>query len=381
MNSAGTAFSFARLSAMVVKEFIQMARDRLTFAMILGIPVMQLLAFGFIINTDPRHMPAAIVMADEGPQGRTLLEGLKNSTYFDFEHLVRTEAEGEKLLRQGQVQFVVSIPESFSRDLLRGDRPSVLVEADATDPTATSGGLAALNGVINTAMLADFKGPLARLAPVPPAIDMRVHALYNPEAITQYNIVPGLMGVVLTMTLVLITGLAITRETERGTMENLLSMPLRPTEVLLGKITPYILVGYIQVTMILVAARFIFDVPIHGNLALLLLASLFFIAANLAMGITFSTIAKNQLQAMQMSVFVFLPSILLSGFLFPFRGMPGWAQVIGEILPITHFLRIARGVMLKGIGFADLGRELWPIALFAVVALAIGVKRYRQTLD
>ena len=374
-------FSLARLWAMVVKEFIQMSRDRLTFAMILGIPLMQLLVFGFVINTDPRHMPAAIVLADEGPQGRTLLEGLKNSTYFDFEQVVRTEEEGERLLRRGQAQFVVSIPENFSRDLLRGDRPAVLVEADATDPTATSGGLAALDGVINTALLADFKGPLTRLAPVPPAVDMRIHALYNPEAITQYNIVPGLMGVVLTMTLVLITGLAITRETERGTMENLLSMPLRPTEVLIGKITPYILVGYIQVTMILVAAKFIFDVPIHGNLALLLLASLFFIAANLAMGITFSTIAKNQLQAMQMSVFVFLPSILLSGFLFPFRGMPGWAQVIGEILPITHFIRIARGVMLKGIGFSDLGLELWPIALFAVIALAIGVKRYRQTLD
>ena len=379
--NASSRFSLARLWAMVVKEFIQMSRDRLTFAMILGIPVMQLMVFGFVINTDPRHMPAAIVMADQGPQGRTLLHGLKNSTYFDFGQVVKTEAEGEKLLRQGQVQFVVSIPENFSRDLLRGDRPSVLVEADATDPTATSGGLAALDGVINTALLADFKGPLARLAPVPAAIDMRVHALYNPEAITQYNIVPGLMGVVLTMTLVLITGLAITRETERGTMENLLSMPLRPTEVLIGKITPYILVGYIQVTMILLAAKFIFDVPIHGNLVLLLLASLFFIAANLAMGITFSTIAKNQLQAMQMSVFVFLPSILLSGFLFPFRGMPGWAQVIGEILPITHFIRIARGVMLKGIGFADLGRELWPIALFAIIALAIGVKRYRQTLD
>ncbi len=380
MNSA-TSFSFARLWAMVVKEFIQMSRDRLTFAMILGIPLMQLTVFGFVINTDPRHMPAAILMADDGPQGRTLLQGLKNSSYFDFERRVSSEAEGEELLRRGQVQFVVSIPENFSRDLLRGDRPSVLVEADATDPTATSGGLAALAGVVNTAMLADFKGPLDRLAPEPPAIDMRVHALYNPEAITQYNIVPGLMGVVLTMTLVLITGLAITRETERGTMENLLAMPLRPTEVLLGKITPYIFVGYIQVGLILLAARFMFDVPIHGNLVLLLLASLFFIAANLAMGITFSTIAKNQLQAMQMSVFVFLPSILLSGFLFPFRGMPLWAQVMGEILPITHFLRIARGVMLKGIGFADLGRELWPIALFAVVVLTIGVKRYRQTLD
>ena len=380
MNSS-SGFSLARLWAMVVKEFIQMSRDRLTFAMILGIPVMQLMVFGFVINTDPRRMPAAIVLADEGPQARTLLEGLKNSTYFDFAQIVRTEADAERLLRLGQVQFVVSIPENFSRDLLRGDRPAVLVEADATDPTATSGGLAALDGVINTALLADFKGPLARLAPVPPAVEIRVHARYNPEAITQYNIVPGLMGVVLTMTLVLITGLAITRETERGTMENLLSMPLRPTEVLLGKITPYIFVGYIQVSIILLAAKFIFDVPIHGNLALLLLASLFFIAANLAMGITFSTIAKNQLQAMQMSVFVFLPSILLSGFMFPFRGMPAWAQVIGEILPITHFIRIARGVMLKGIGFADLGPELWPIALFALVALSIGVKRYRQTLD
>jgi ABC-2 type transport system permease protein len=380
MSAAG-GLSPARLWAMVVKEFIQMSRDRLTFAMILGIPLMQLVVFGLVINTDPRHMPAAIVMADNGPQARTLLHGLKSSSYFDFKRVLESEEEGAQMLRRGQVQFVVSIPENFSRDLLRGDRPAVLVEADATDPTAISGGLAALDGGINTAMLADFKGSLARLAPQPPAIEMRVHALYNPEAITHYNIVPGLMGVVLTMTLVLITGLAITRERERGTMENLLAMPLRPTEVLLGKITPYIFVGYIQVTLILLAAGYLFDVPIHGNLALLLLASLFFIAANLAMGITFSTIAKNQLQAMQMSVFVFLPSILLSGFLFPFRGMPAWAQVIGEILPITHFIRIARGVMLKGIGFDELGRELWPIALFALVVLTLGVKRYRQTLD
>ena len=379
--SAPTSFSFRRLWAMVVKEFIQMKRDRMTFAMILGIPIMQLLLFGYVINTDPRHMPAAILIADDGPHGRTLLEGLKNSTYFDFNHQVQTEEEGRQLLARGQVQFLVSIPPTFTRDLLRGDRPAVLVEADASDPTATSGGLAALNGVMNTAMLADFKGPLARLAPVPSAIDMRVHALYNPEAITQYNIVPGLMGVILTMTLVMITGLAITRERERGTMENLLAMPLRPTEVLLGKITPYVLVGYIQIGIIMLASRYLFDVPIQGNLLLLLLASLFFIAANLAMGITFSTIARNQLQAMQMSMFIFLPSILLSGFMFPFRGMPGWAQVIGEILPITHFLRIARGVMLKGIGFSDLGRELWPIALFAFIVLFIGVKRYRQTLD
>lgn len=374
-------FSLARLWAMIVKEFIQMARDRLTFAMILGIPVMQLTVFGFVINTDPRHMPAAVLLADTGPHGRTLLEGLKNSTYFDFVKQVDSEEEGKKMLLRGEIQFLVNIPENFSRDLLRGDRPAVLVEADASDPTATSGGINSLNGVLNTALLADFKGPLAWLASSPPSIDMRVHALYNPEAITQYNIVPGLIGVVLMMTLVLITGLAITRESERGTMENLLSMPLRPTEVLIGKITPYIFVGYIQVSIILLAARFLFHVPIQGDLLVLLLASFFYIAANLAMGITFSTMAKNQLQAMQMSAFIFLPSILLSGFLFPFRGMPGWAQVIGEILPITHFLRIARGVMLKGIGFEELGREIWPIALFAVIVLFIGVKRYRQTLD
>ena len=370
-----------RMWAMVAKEFIQMRRDRLTFAMIFGIPLMQLVLFGYVINSDPRHMPTGVINSDTGIHGRTLLEGLKNSTYFNFTEDVPTEAEGRRLLAQGQVQFVVNIPPNFTRDLQRGDRPAVLIEADASDPVATAGGISALNGVMNTALLADFKGPLAYLAPVRPPIDLRVHALYNPEALTQYNIVPGLMGVVLTMTLVMITALAITRERERGTMENLLAMPLRPTEVLIGKIVPYIFVGYIQIGLILTAAHYLFGVPIHGNLFLLLLGSLFFIAANLAMGITFSTVAKNQLQAMQAAMFVFLPSILLSGFMFPFRGMPAWAQVIGEILPITHFIRIARGVMLKGIGFADLGRELWPIALFAVIMISIGIKRYRQTLD
>lgn len=376
-----SAFSPARLRAMVVKEFIQMARDRMTFAMILGIPLLQLLVFGYVINTDPRHMPAAVLLADNGPQGRTLLQGLQNSTYFDFERQVETVEEGRHLLMRGQIQFLVTIPENFSRDLLRGDRPAVLIEADASDPTATSGGLAALEGVLRTAMLADFKGPLARLSQPPPAIDLRVHRLYNPESLTHYNIVPGLMGVVLTMTLVLITGLAITRETERGTMENLLAMPLHPAEVLVGKITPYVFVGYLQVALILLAARHLFDVPFHGNLLVLLIASLFFIAANLALGITFSTLAKNQLQAIQMSSFIFLPSVMLSGYLFPFRGMPIWARFIGETLPITHFLRIARGVMLKGMGFEELTRELWPIALFAVVLLWIGIGRYRKTLD
>lgn len=371
----------SRLWAMVVKEFIQMLRDRLTFAMIFGVPIMQLMLFGYVINGDPRHLPTGIIQADDGLLGRTLAEGLKNSSYFDFTHEIRSEAEAKRLLAQGQVQFVFNIPPNFTRDVLRGNRPAVLVEADGSDPSAIGNGLAALPGVLNTAMLADFKGPLAWLAPAAPPIDLRVHSLYNPEALTQYNIVPGLMGVVLTMTLVMITALAITRERERGTMENLLAMPLRPSEVLVGKIVPYVVVGYIQVGIILLASRYLFDVPIQGNLFLLLLGSLFFIAANLAMGITFSTVAKNQLQAMQMAMFVFLPSILLSGFMFPFRGMPGWAQFLGEALPITHFIRIVRGVMLKGIGFQDLGRELWPIALFALVMIVIGIKRYRQTLD
>ena len=374
-------FSPARLWAIIVKEFTQMRRDRLTFAMMLGIPLLQLTLFGYAINSDPRHLPAAVLLADNGPQGRTVLYALQNSTFFDFTRQVHTEAEGRDLLAQGQVQFVVNIPEDFSRKLLRGERPSMLIEADATDPSATGIALGALGALLTTALANDLKGPLEFLKAAPGPIDLRVHALYNPESITQYNIVPGLMGVILTMTMIMITGLAITRERERGTMENLLAMPTRPSEVLIGKITPYIMIGYIQVAVILVAARVLFHVPMHGSIPLLLFVALVFIAANLAMGITFSTIARNQLQAMQMTFFVFLPSILLSGFMFPFRGMPHWAQMIGEVLPLTHFLRIVRGILLKGNGFADVSRELWPIALFAAIILTLGIKRYRQTLD
>jgi ABC-2 type transport system permease protein len=358
-----------------------MRRDRLTFAMMLGIPLIQLTLFGYAINSDPRHLPAAVLMADQGAQGRTLLYAMKNSTYFDFVREVKTEREGRDLLARGQVQFVINIPQNFSRDLLRGDRPALLVEADATDPAATGIALGSLGPLFDTALQNDLKGMLGPLAGTSGPIDLRVHSLYNPEVITQYNIVPGLMGVILTMTMVMITGLAITRERERGTMENLLSMPTRPSEVLIGKIVPYILVGYIQVSVILVAAYFLFHVPMQGSILLLLLVALVFIIANLAMGITFSTIAKNQLQAVQMAFFVFLPSILLSGFMFPFRGMPHWAQVVGEAFPLTHFLRIVRGILLKGNNVIDVSLQLWQIVLFAVIVLAIGIKRYRQTLD
>ncbi len=374
-------FSLARLWAIIVKEFMQMRRDRLTFAMMLGIPLLQLTLFGYAINSDPRHLPAAVLLADDGPQGRAILQALQNSSYYDFKRQVRTEQEGRDALARGDVQFVVNIPQNFTRDLLRGDRPSILIEADATDPSATGIALGSLGSLLSGALANDLKGPLAFLNATPGPVDVRVHALYNPETVTQYNIVPGLMGVILTMTMIMITGLAITRERERGTMENLLAMPTRPSEVLIGKITPYIVIGYIQVAVILVASKLLFHVPMLGSIPLLLVVALVFIAANLAMGITFSTIAKNQLQAMQMTFFVFLPSILLSGFMFPFRGMPHWAQMVGEVFPLTHFLRIVRGILLKGNGLADVAGEIWAIAIFAVIMMTIGIKRYRQTLD
>ena len=374
-------FALHRFWAMVLKEFIQMRRDRVTFGMMVGIPMLQLILFGFAINSDPKHLPAAVLNADHGPFARSLVAGLQHSRYFAFVHEVATEAEAARLLELGEVQFVLNIPEDFSRQLMRGERPAVLVQADATDPGATGGALAAVQQLTNTVFDRELQGPLAHLRGQPGPVEFRLHRLYNPEIITQYNIVPGLMGVVLTMTMVIITALAITRERERGTMENLLATPARPLEVMTGKILPYIIVGYVQVTLILVAAKFLFAVPMVGNLVLLYLVAFLFIAANLAMGITFSTLAQNQLQAVQMAFFFFLPSLLLSGFMFPFRGMPEWAQTLGSMLPLTHFLRIVRGILLKGNGVAEITHELWPIAAFLAAAMTVGVKRYRQTLD
>ena len=374
-------FTFHRFWAIVLKEFIQMKRDRVTFAMMVGIPLMQLMLFGFAINSDPKHLPTAIRAADQGPLARTFVAALKHSDYFSLVREAATEAEAHELLQLGEVQFVINIPEDFTRRVLRGERPRVLIEADASDPAATGPAIAAARTIAAGVFTRDLPGPLARLRGTDGPVDFLVHAHYNPENITQYNVVPGLMGVVLTMTMVIITALAITRERERGTMENLLATPVRPFEVMTGKILPYIAVGYIQVTLILLAARFIFGVPMVGNLALVYAVALLFIAANLAVGITFSTLASNQLQAVQMAFFFFLPSILLSGFMFPFRGMPVWAQWVGSVLPNTHFLRIVRGILLKGNGPLEIAPEIWPLLLFLVVAMAIGVKRYRQTLD
>ena len=370
-----------RLWAVILKELIQMRRDRLTFAMMVGIPLLQLMLFGYAINSDPKHLPTALRLADQGPFARTLVAEMRSSGYFDLVRVTDSEAEVDRLLRLGTVQFVVNIPEDFTRKILRGERPTALVEADATDPAATGPAIAALHAIAETAVDRDLTGPLARLRSTPGPVDFEVHAHYNPENITQYNVVPGLMGVVLTMTMVVITAVAITRERERGTMENLLATPVRPLEVIVGKIVPYIAVGYVQMTLVLVAARLLFDVPIVGSLALLYLISLLFIFANLAMGITFSTLGRSQLQAVQMAIFFLLPSILLSGFVFPFRGMPEWAQWVGTCLPLTHFLRIVRGILLKGNGLGEILPEIWPILLFVVVAMTVSIKRYRQTLD
>ena len=375
------AFSWTRFVAMVQKEFIQMRRDRLTFGMMVGIPLMQLMLFGFAINFDPKGLPTAVMVSQPSAFSRSFVAALETSGYFNVISQPACEAAARQQLDEGEVQFIVSIPDDFSRGLVRGERPQILVEADASDPAATGNALGALGTLSQSALNAELSGALAKLKSPPPPFDLIVHRNYNPEGITQYNIVPGLMGVILTMTMIMMTSLAITRERERGTMEALLAMPVRPLEVTLGKIIPYILIAYIQVFLILAAAHWIFEVPLGGSMVLLLGCVLLFVFANLAVGITFSTLAKNQMQAMQMTFFFFLPSLLLSGFMFPFRGMPGWAQVIGEVLPLTHFLRIVRGILLKGNDLAQTWPHVWPLLVFLLGAMTLALLRYRRTLD
>ena len=373
--------SWQRLVAVMVKELIQMRRDRLTFAMMVGIPVLQLLLFGYAINTDPKAMPTVVNLQESGPFGRELVAGIETSGYFHVTAQVNGEAEAERLLATGDTQFVVTIPAGFERALVRGERPALLLEADATDPAAASNAVSALTALVHTVFDPALTGPLAVRKGGADPVELRIHRRYNPDGITQYNIVPGLMGVILTMTMIMATSLTVTRERERGTMEALLAMPVRPSEVMVGKILPYFGVGYVQVVLIVAAGRWLFHVPIIGSLPLLAATLLLFIAANLAVGFTISTVVRNQLQALQMSFFFFLPSMLLSGFMFPYRGMPGWAQAVGEIFPLTHFLRVIRGIMLKGNGIGEIWPELWPIALFLALATVVALKRYRMTLD
>jgi len=366
-----------RSYAMLVKEFIQLKRDRVSFAMIIMIPLIQLLLFGYAINTNPRHLPTAVLLQESSDVGRSILRALENTQYFKVTHIVRDEAEFNRLLAKGAVLFAIEIPAGFERDLRRGDRPAILIASDATDPVASGSALAALNGVLQTALRYDHGIPETVMAP----FEFRTHARYNPAAETSLNIVPGLVGTILTMTMLIFTALSVTREIERGTMESLLSMPIRPVEIMLGKIVPYVMVGFIQATLILSMGILLFGVPLLGSLTLLAVLSTLFITANLAIGYTFSTLAQNQLQAMQMSLMFFLPNILLSGFMFPFAGMPVWAQWIGEALPLTHYLRIVRSIMLKGATLPDLYFDTAALTGLMLFAMAVAVTRFRRTLD
>lgn len=374
-------FSGARLWAMIMKEFIQMRRDPVTLRMLIMIPVIQLVLFGFAINVNPRNLPTVVVSGDQSEYTREFIVGLENTKYFTITHSNSSESEANDLLTQGRALFVVNIPPNFTRDLLKGKKPELLVTADATDPSATSNALSALTTLATQVFNLDLSRGMPNLIQTDPPFNLIVHAKYNPSSITTFNIIPGLMGVILTMTLVMITGLAITKEREFGTMESLLSTPVKPLEVMVGKILPYIIIGYAQQAIILLAAVYLFGVPCSGSVGLLVLATLPFIFANLLVGLTFSAVAQNQLQAMQMTFFFFLPSMLLSGFMFPFYGMPEWAQAIGNVLPLTHFLRIVRGIMLKGSGLDMIWTDIWPILIFILCVGVIALARYRRTLD
>ena len=374
-------FSFTRLGAMIFKEFVQIKRDRLTFAILIIVPLMQLLLFGYAINSNPKHLPTVVIANDHSNFTRQFIAGLQNTDYFKIINANTDEKTANKLLAEGAVSFIVNIPTNFTRDLIRGDKPQLLVTADATDPVATINAVAALPGLSDQVFNLNFQRGLSNLQRPPPSFTVTMHQKYNPEGNTQYNIVSGLMGVVLTMTMVMTTSVAITRERERGTMENLLAMPILPLEVMIGKILPFIIMGYIQQFLIITLATGLFHVPFNGSLILLLVCTLFFVAANLSVGILFSTVAKNQLQAVQMTFFFFLPSLLLSGFMFPFFGMPTWAQYVGNVLPLTHFLYIVRGIMLKGNGFVAIWPHVWPLLVFTLAVILLGLKRYRRTLD
>jgi ABC-2 type transport system permease protein len=374
-------FSASRVMAVLGKEFTQLLRDRLTYAMILAIPIIQLLLFGYAINTDPRHLPTAVLVQDQGTFSRSIVGALQRSDYFEIVRDARSPAELRSLLERGEIQFAVTIPGDFTRRLVRRDGAQILVEADASDPAATGGAVAALATLPTHALMHDLKGAVAPSRGAVAPFEVVVHRRYNPESITAYNIVPGLLAIVLSMTLVMMTALGVTREVERGTMETLLSTPVRPLEVMIGKLTPYVLVGLLQAGVIIGLAGLLFDVPMEGGWLALGLGLFLFIVGSLSLGFLISTVARNQLQAMQMAFFYMLPSILLSGFLFPFSGMPEWARAIGTAIPVTHMLRVVRGSMLKGLGVAESLPSLAALGIFVIVIASIAMARYRTTLD
>ena len=380
-DGLGAVFSFARLGALLIKEFIQMRRDRITFAMMLGVPLMQLVLFGFAINNDPKSLPAALVATSSDPYTRAMVSALQTTGYYRFDHVAQSAAQAEFLMARGDVSFVVTIPADFARRVERGDNPQILIEADATDPSVASGAISTLSTVAGQALLRAQGTQDAAREAARGQLDVVVHRRYNPEGVSQYNIVPGLLGVILQMTMVMMTAMALTRETERGTMENLLAMPSSPLEIMLGKVLPYLVVGAVQVVVVLVAAKLLFGIPFVGSLTLLLSSVLVFVLSLVLLGYTISTMARSQMQAMQLTFFFFLPSLLLSGFMFPYRGMPGWAQTFGEIFPLTHFLRITRAVMLKGAELPAVATEIGWLAVFVALFAGVALVRFRRTLD
>jgi ABC-2 type transport system permease protein len=374
-----TGFSFARIGAVLRKELLQIRRDRATIRLTVLLPLIQLFLFGYAINANPRHLPTGLLSAEHSVYERTLTVALQNTGYFDIRPLA-TEAAAEQALARGEVLFVLNIPPDFTRRIERGEQPQVLMDADATDPTAIGNATAALVALNATVLNRDLPAD-RRVQPPTPPFQVVLHARYNPEQVTALNIVPGLIGLILTISTLVMTSLSITREREIGTMENLLAMPVRPVEVMFGKIIPYVGVGYVQTFLILSISVAVFQVPVRGSVLLLLVALGLFIACNLAMGFTISTLAQTQMQAQQLAQFSLLPSMMLSGFMFPFQGMPAWARAMGEALPLTHILRICRGILLKGNGLAEIWPDLWPMLLFAVVMGAVAVSLYHETLD
>jgi len=374
-------FSFARLGALLMKEFIQMRRDRITFAMMLGVPLMQLALFGYAINNDPKDLPAALVSVSHDQYTRAVVSALQMTGYYRFDHVVQSAAEAEELMASGAVAFTVTIPSDFARRVDRGDHPQILIEADATDPSVASGAISTLGTVAAQALLREQGRQAEAEEEAGRQLQVVVHRRYNPEGVSQYNIVPGLLGVILQMTMVMMTSMALTRETERGTMENLLAMPASPAEIMLGKVLPFLVVGAVQVVVVLAAAKLMFSVPFIGSMPLLFAAILIFVLSLVLLGYTISTMARTQMQAMQLTFFFFLPSLMLSGFMFPYRGMPGWAQTLGEIFPLTHFIRIIRAVMLKGAGFTAISTEVMALLGFVILFAAAALLRFRRTLD
>ena len=374
-------FSFSRWWGIIIKEFLQLKRDRITFAMMVVIPIIQLALFGFAINTDPKHLPTAVVSYDKSEFTRTLISAMQTSEYYAIDTRFTTPGQAQEGLKKGEVLFILTIPADFTQKLLRGEKPSLLLEADATDPVTVSTALLSMEAIAAQVAKKDLTGPLAGLSTQKKPFDIRIHRLYNPNGINQYNIIPGLMGTLMTMTLTMMTALAITRERERGTMENLLATPAKPLEIMTGKIIPYVFIGLLQATLILCASYFVFHVPFNGSILLAYGVALLFIAVNLTIGITISSLAQNMLQALQLTIFYFLPSIMLSGFMFPFSGMPSWARHVGELLPLTYFNRLIRGVVLKGNDLPTLWPNIWPLMIITLVMMTLAVKFYKKTLD